>query len=1272
VRSGQSGSLGSSIISLPRTGQTTCYDATGSTIACTGTGQDGELLAGVAWPNPRFTDNSDQTVTDNLTGLIWAKDGNVMKTRDPGFDNDYTAGDGAVTWQHALDYIKKLNQENYLGHNDWRLPNRKEFESLLNAGQQNTANWLNTQGYSNVKASLYWSSSTYASSTYKTLIVNMGDGSMLMSVNKSDPDYVWPVRSGQSGSLGSSIISLPRTGQTTCYDATGSTIACTGTGQDGELLAGVAWPNPRFTDKGDQTVTDNLTGLNWTKDGIAPGPSACSPGSYKTWQGALDYVKCLNTNNYLGHNDWRLPNRKELESLVNTGQPNTANWLYSQGYNVTDNGYWSSSTSAYGTSNAWFVDMYAGYVYYFGKSNYFYVWPVRSGQSGTLGNLIIFEITKDTGEAIGPQNVNAPFNIKITAKDGSGNVVTSVNGYLSLSASIGGIAPMSPLMQSGVAVVNGVWLFSPGNITIQATLKGYYGSSSPFIVYGATNTASVRGKVLNGAGDPWVGAIVHLEDGGAISLTTTADAVGKYAFTGLVPSKYTLWAEDYVSGHRSIDNTVNLGDYTPTIKSIEISNVICNPSTLTPILLVPGIMGSSVGGGLPYPILPKGPPNWQEFTKKSNSWGLHDPRGTPGWRDLVNKLQLLPLGYKMGCTIFPVPYDWRMDINDAAREYLKKWIDEAKRIAGTSKVNIIAHSMGGLVTRAYIQSIGFDNDIDRFAMVGTPNHGSALTYYMVEGGEPGVADAASDMYYADCKSLTNFYAMTSELMYWQYSGLPPLAPVGSLLYRLRMNNLYDEHIISAAQLLPTYGFLNSGRELEYKQNDLLPGLNSSSTMDRMGNSTNKVITKLFAGNGSNTTLNNITVGQKDSSAMLYKDGQPLSLQQTSATDGDGTVPLFSASLGLDLEQSNRASCHADLLNTYSDDIVSFITSNVVPYSDSKTVHLPVADGPAATNEVSVVLFGRARILVTDLQGRRSGIQPTTGEFLDEIPGSDVAMDEEKAIVSFSSAADGIYVITVTSAFSEDYRIYVSYLDSVAAVQKEYSGFNQATTTRFTFTVTSATPDKITINLTPLPPTGLQADAVASGGSKTTRLTWAAGGDPTVVGYNVYSKNIEEPYLAQIGISTTGAFDTGHPWAENSSITTRIYAVSAVKSDGTESFFSNMVQNDDPSMTAVYADFPESGIWKWDGTAWSQVTQNNPQSMAVSGSILYGNFGAGAGIWKWDGAAWTQVTPNAPTDMAAAGSSLYGNFGTGAGIWKWDGTTWSQVTPNAPTNMMGGF
>ena len=363
-------------ISLPETGQTTCYDSLGSVIACAGTGQDGDLQKGVAWPTPRFTDNGNSTVIDNLTGLVWTKDGNA-----PG--PAACAPGTTKTWQGALDYVTCLNSNSYLGYTDWRLPNVNELKSLVHAGQSDTSNWLNTQGFNNVQSVNYWSSTSFAYYSSYAWIVGMWNGGVYRNGKSANSYYVWPVRSGQSWPLGNSVISIPKTGQTTCYDSSGNVTACAGTGQDGDLERGVTWPNPRLTDNGDGTVTDNITSLMWTKDGNAPEPAVCSPATTKTWQEALDCVACLNTNNYLGYSDWHLPNINELRSLVHAGQSDTATWLNTQGFNnVQSVDYWSSTSS--GTNypdGAWIVGMWYGGMSSPGKSYVNgYVWPVRSGQ----------------------------------------------------------------------------------------------------------------------------------------------------------------------------------------------------------------------------------------------------------------------------------------------------------------------------------------------------------------------------------------------------------------------------------------------------------------------------------------------------------------------------------------------------------------------------------------------------------------------------------------------------------------------------------------------------------------------------------------------------------------------------------------------------------------------------------------------------------------------------------------------------------------------------
>ena len=176
---------------------------------------------------------------------------------------------------------------------------------------------------------------------------------------------------------------IPKTGQSTSSGA--------GSVDDGALQRGVAWPVPRFAPANSGTVvTDNLTGLMWAGDGGTLTVATLCTGGTKTWQEALDYVACLNTNNYLSHSDWRLPNVNELESLVHSeytkeatcGGPCATNaaWLNSQGFsNVQPEYYWSSTTYAGNTNYAWMVDMDDSGCYGDPKSTIGYVWPVRSG-----------------------------------------------------------------------------------------------------------------------------------------------------------------------------------------------------------------------------------------------------------------------------------------------------------------------------------------------------------------------------------------------------------------------------------------------------------------------------------------------------------------------------------------------------------------------------------------------------------------------------------------------------------------------------------------------------------------------------------------------------------------------------------------------------------------------------------------------------------------------------------------------------------------------------
>lgn len=162
-----------------------------------------------------------------------------------------------------------------------------------------------------------------------------------------------------------------QTGQISCHDTEGHAVPCAGSGQDGENRAGLPWPTPRFQAEGGLAL-DRLTGLVWTRDAnLAEYPL--------TWQEALDQVARLNEARLLGHVDWRLPNRRELRSLVSHQTRRPVLPRPHPFSNVFPSWYWSSTTAAIHPAHAWYVDMDGGRLFYGGKDQSFLFWPVRGG-----------------------------------------------------------------------------------------------------------------------------------------------------------------------------------------------------------------------------------------------------------------------------------------------------------------------------------------------------------------------------------------------------------------------------------------------------------------------------------------------------------------------------------------------------------------------------------------------------------------------------------------------------------------------------------------------------------------------------------------------------------------------------------------------------------------------------------------------------------------------------------------------------------------------------
>jgi Protein of unknown function (DUF1566) len=333
-----------------QTGQHTCHDTLGHEIACAGSGQDGEWRRGIPWPVPRFEEKG-QAVLDRLTGLTWMENANRAEL--------------PMSWQEALDYVAATNQERALGYADWRLPNRRELRSLMSHQTRKPAL---PEGYPfrNVYPGWYWTSTTAAINTAYAWYVHT-EGARMFYGQKEQFFLVWPVRGVGFGVL-------PTTGLNQCYDAGGHLIPCEGSGQDGELRMGRAWPELRFKAIGD-TVIDHLTNLCWFM-------SADLAGRRVTWSDAFAAIEGLKEDSE--EREWRLPNINELESLVDCRAHHPA---LPSGHLFTGvrEGYWSSTTSLFEPDWAWALYLTKGAIGVGQKKGaHFHVWAVRDASDADI------------------------------------------------------------------------------------------------------------------------------------------------------------------------------------------------------------------------------------------------------------------------------------------------------------------------------------------------------------------------------------------------------------------------------------------------------------------------------------------------------------------------------------------------------------------------------------------------------------------------------------------------------------------------------------------------------------------------------------------------------------------------------------------------------------------------------------------------------------------------------------------------------------------------
>jgi hypothetical protein len=268
------------------TGQDTCYDD-GGAIACPAAGaafygQDAQFTGHA----PGYTANGDGTVTDDVTGLMWEQSPDTDHDGDIDIDDKFTY-DGAVTYCENLSLA---------GHDDWRLPDIKTLYSLIDfRGTDPRIEGTDTSGLTPF----------IDTNSFDFAYGDTDNGERLIDAQfASSTLYVSTVMNGQSAMFGVNLADGRIKGYPPNKDFY---VLCT--------RGNETYGQNDLTDNGDGTLTDAATGLMWAQN---------DSGSGMSWEDALAFVQAQNAADYLGYSDWRLPNAKELQSIVDyTRSPDT-------------------------------------------------------------------------------------------------------------------------------------------------------------------------------------------------------------------------------------------------------------------------------------------------------------------------------------------------------------------------------------------------------------------------------------------------------------------------------------------------------------------------------------------------------------------------------------------------------------------------------------------------------------------------------------------------------------------------------------------------------------------------------------------------------------------------------------------------------------------------------------------------------------------------------------------------------------------------------------
>ena len=454
-------------------------------------------------------------------------------------------------------------------------------------------------------------------------------------------------------------------------------------------------------------------------------------------------------------------------------------------------------------------------------------------------------------------------------------------------------------------------------------------------------------------------------------------------------SMYPSYAATYYNGGENV--FVGGSGNTPQFQICEgdCNTIPLQTATVTvPVIIIPGIMGSA---------------------KHNDEW-IIDPI-THAFDNLIDTL--VANGYAKDENLFTFPYDWHKSNVDTAI-LLKQKIDGVKAQCHCDKVDLVAHSMGGLVARQYIQSNTYDHDVRNMIFIGTPHLGAPEDYLMWGGGEIDPLDQ---------RGLEGYFL-------WAMAKAHHFSSV--------FDFVRETPIYSVRELLPVYPYINhigSGDFSAYPNDGWYP---SNPFLENLNNNVQTLLS-------SGVTISNF-VGQRDQDRTIdhlivqppttinpadkWGYGSPVFIARG---PGDDVVPIASASFINQNVQSLNGN-HGEIITKAEGRIFKILT-------DKNPISLIDVSRPTSLDVAIFQIFSPADIQIVAPDGKRIGKDFITGQEFHEIPDAfytGYLTDEE--YVTILNPINGQYkIITKGTGNGGEYTLSTAVVKEATSSETLFTG-----------------------------------------------------------------------------------------------------------------------------------------------------------------------------------------------------------------------------------------